>query len=58
MASNFVGIGNVDNCKRWNKKDNTHIQIPRLQNYNMPIVVMDVMDLHATDFAYVNYWLE
>jgi hypothetical protein len=40
VGSNFVGIGNVDNCNRWDKVGKTYIDVPRpeviyLYNKNM-----------------------
>lgn len=35
MASNFVSVGNVDNCKRWDKNKKEYVHIPRPEGINV-----------------------
>ncbi|KAJ8966278.1 hypothetical protein NQ314_003646 [Rhamnusium bicolor] len=47
MGSNFVGIGEKDFCKRWDKKENKYIQIPRpesVRRYNSSMGGVDKHD--------------
>jgi len=47
LASNFVGVGIQNDCTRWNKKQNTHIQVPRPESvriYNINMGGVDKAD--------------
>ena len=47
MASNFVGVGNVDTVKRWDKKDKKYTDVARpevIKLYNHSMGGVDLLD--------------
>nr|CAD7441828.1 unnamed protein product [Timema bartmani] len=47
LASNFVGIGETDNCRRWDKTQKEYINVPRpevVQLYNKNMGGVDTLD--------------
>jgi len=41
MASNFVGSGVADNCKKWDKKKLQYIEVPRPEVISYIILVWE-----------------
>lgn len=51
MASNYMGIGSTDQCKRWDKQSKEYISVPRpevIRNYNVNMGGVDKMDFLIT----------
>ena len=51
MASNYMGIGTEDNCKRWDKAPKEYVQIRRpevIKEYNTSTGDVDTLDFLIT----------
>lgn len=51
VASNFMGIGETDICRRWDKKTKEYVEVPRpevIKNYNANMGGIDKMDFLIT----------